>query len=1260
MKHFLKLTKLCFILLAICNIAQAQTNRHSYVPGELIVKFMEDKTAAKTNHLATKMEAKVVKTMPTLGIELWKIDQNNAKSDILELVEQYKDHPDIDFIEPNYLYSIDGLEATDDPKFNQQWSLHNTGEIEGSLDDADIDAPEAWEIQSDSSTIVIGILDTGIDWQHPDLTDNIWQNLGEDADGDGHVLEYIDGKWVFDPEDLDTIDNDNNGYVDDLIGWNFVDDNNKPFDYEKQAAGKFVQAHGTHVAGIIAASHNDIGVAGVAPNVKIAPLKFMNDNKNPSGEGKHAVEALNYAVNMGMQISNNSWGGGVQMDAIKLAIRNAGNNNHLFVASAGNEGKERINFPADFGYGNVISVANTNKADSLSETSNYNFQYVDIAAPGESILSCLPLQKYGYMSGTSMATPLVAGASAILWQKQLDLLGIVKYQNIKQLLLDNVDVTPHLLDKSYSGGRLNLHKSLVATLDTNYAYYRAQDSLNLISIYNALNGPNWEGYQGGLEVWDLYNKPINEWAGVDLDEFGRISSLLIKFKNLSGTIPPEIGNLTELRSIGINQGPGIYSFSNRSFNTITQSNIIDPYINKTEHIGFLGGYKNVTGAIPNEIGNLTKLRSLALEGLNLTGELPIEITNLKQLLYLNLGGNQLSGIIPPQLAKLTKLSGLNLYLNKLSGTIPIEISNLKNLSVLNLFYNQLEGSIPGSIASLPLWHIDLGHNNFEGKIPIELGTFQHLHSLSLDYNNLTGAIPPNLGRLVGVNLDLNLSNNQLSGCYDPSLILTGPNVLNEYGLPCSYDLRCKQYLNSQISDGNNFDAPWEDFVETEAGSCWASENTKVWPGDLNNDGQVGRDDIIFYGLAKGNTGPTRESAPEYGIEINNVGNTNWEAQLCPRWDKYIFGIDCKHQDANGDGIVDTLDYLTVLGNMGSKNPDYKESGHLRYVSEGFELVLEPIDDSAIGTTRAYNLFLKKLDDSQTSIYGISSTIKFNTALKDATIDFSNSCLDTLHSYKNFDKEKSTLEFALTQIDNVNINCQDALARIIISMEDTLPDTGGEFISFKVEAISSQANATAGREINETIGATAYSSFSINSSENSDLGINLSLKPQTCFKNGVALANVYGGRAPYQFLWSTGQTTQEIENLNAGSYTLTITDANNATIVIPFEIENEIILEYDKNGDLVGCEVETEIIEIEVEIETPCPDYIDFDENIDDGTNHIMESGTYQASKNIETNAKILTNEEVQLKAGEKITLKPGFSAENNTRLDIEIEDCIEQ
>ena len=288
----------------------------------------------------------------------------------------------------NYLMTTQVV--PNDPLFGSTWGMNNTA---SQLND--IDAPQAWDIYTGDPNYRVAVIDTGIDFNHPDLQGNIWVNPGEIAN--------------------DGIDNDGNGYIDDVRGWNFVTNTNNPQDGN---------GHGTHVSGTIAAKgNNGIGVAGVAWNAKIVPLKFLSDTG--SGTTANAIKAIDYCTANGIKLSNNSWGGGLFDSLLLQAITNAGAADHLFIGAAGNSALNidvSLSYPASYNLSNMVNVASTTNTGALSTFSNFGVATVQVAAPGSSIFSTWPValtvlgQPNGYnsISGTSMAAPHVTGLAALL------------------------------------------------------------------------------------------------------------------------------------------------------------------------------------------------------------------------------------------------------------------------------------------------------------------------------------------------------------------------------------------------------------------------------------------------------------------------------------------------------------------------------------------------------------------------------------------------------------------------------------------------------------------------------------------------------------------------------------------------------------------------------------------------------------------------------------------------------------------------------
>ena len=342
----------------------------------------------------------------------------------------------VEYAEPNYILKAIGL--PDDPSFSDMWGLNNIGQNGGTVD-ADIDAVEAWDTTTGSDDIVIAVIDTGVDYTHPDLVDNIWTNPNE-IPGNG-------------------IDDDGNGVVDDVHGFNAYADNGDPMD-----SG----SHGTHVAGTIGAQgNNGVGVTGVSWDVTIVGCQFLG----PGGTGStaDAIECIDYItdlkVNHGVDIraSNNSWGGGGYSQALNDSIVAGGDAGILFIAAAGNSGVDNDaspHYPSNYDSDYVMSIASTDRNDDLSiftsGASSYGLTTVDMAAPGSAILSTVPGNSYASFSGTSMATPHVTGAAALVWSINPDLTPV----EMKQLLMNSGDSLASLDGKMVSGKRLNVATAL--------------------------------------------------------------------------------------------------------------------------------------------------------------------------------------------------------------------------------------------------------------------------------------------------------------------------------------------------------------------------------------------------------------------------------------------------------------------------------------------------------------------------------------------------------------------------------------------------------------------------------------------------------------------------------------------------------------------------------------------------------------------------------------------------------------------------------
>ena len=392
-----------------------------------------------------------------------------------------------------------GLATPNDPEFaSKQWSLNNTGQIiegQAGTADADIDAPEAWNLTTGNSTVIAAVLDSGIDYNHEDLVANRWTNPGETAG--------------------DSIDNDLNGFVDDIRGADTVNNDSDPMDD---------LGHGTHVAGILGAKgDNSKGIAGVAWTVTMIAVKVL-DNSN-SATASSIINGYNYILSLktrmlnpvNVRIMNNSYGGAGALAEEQTAIQNLANNGVLFVASAGNSNLDNDIpsavtpvYPASYAVDNIIAVAATNNQDARWSSSNYGVDSIHLAAPGDDIYSTQLNNAYGFSDGTSMAAPHVAGVAVLAWSYNSG----ASMASVRSAILQGTDRFTSLHDKVITSGRLNAKATLdllrapqvitgTTGNDTIEARLKSGDTTTLEVVVNgavtphALSSVSWLRFVGG-------------------------------------------------------------------------------------------------------------------------------------------------------------------------------------------------------------------------------------------------------------------------------------------------------------------------------------------------------------------------------------------------------------------------------------------------------------------------------------------------------------------------------------------------------------------------------------------------------------------------------------------------------------------------------------------------------------------------------------------------------------------------------------------
>lgn len=511
------------------------------VPKQIILRFKDGTSASKVQDTLKTLNASKTYEFKSSKALLINVPNAITRQDVFAIVTALNEVKSIDYAVPNGVLKVGAL--PNDPEFPRQDGLRNTGQT-GGVAGADIRAEKAWDITKGSRGVRVAITDTGADYLHPDLAANIWQNPGEvGIDSQGR------------DKSKNGVDDDNNGYVDDFHGWDFVNNDNDPMDDH---------GHGTHVAGTIGAvSNNGIGITGLNWQVGIVPLKFLS--ADGGGDEASAIKAIEYAATMGIPIVNASWGGFGYNQALKDAIEAAGKKGVLFVTAAGNNGydNDTINtFPANFDLDNLISVAAIDRNDQKASFSNFGSTKVHIAAPGVNSLS-LGISDNGrdaplvVMDGTSMAAPYVAGAAALV-KSAFPQAGLGE---IKKRLLYGADALTKLLQPNFSqdmfrpdqwpvdsplvkgGRRLNLLRSLETDTMTPGVVSNLQISFSGVSrVEVTFNEAGDDGTEGKASAYVavISSEPIKDlanWDGRKLIELSHVNT------QTPGLVRAEVGGL---------------------------------------------------------------------------------------------------------------------------------------------------------------------------------------------------------------------------------------------------------------------------------------------------------------------------------------------------------------------------------------------------------------------------------------------------------------------------------------------------------------------------------------------------------------------------------------------------------------------------------------------------------------------------------------------------------------------------------------------
>lgn len=815
------------------------------------------------------------------------------------------------------------------------------------------------------------------------------------------------------------------------------------------------------------------------------------------------------------------------------------------------------------------------------------------------------------------------------------------------------------------------------------------DSLALISLYNATNGANW------TNTWDL-EQPMDTWYGVTLNEERCVICLdldgdsncsdvsVLGGNNLVGTIPMDLGNLTNLMNLYLTK------------NQLSGS--IPPEIGNLTNLLHLYFFDNqLSGSIPSELGNLSNLEILHLSNNQLSGAIPATVGSLSNLITLFLSSNQLSGVIPSELGNLNNLVQLSFNNNQLSGNIPPELSNMSNLTQLKLNLNQLSGNIPTELGNMPsLLRLQLVSNQLSGSIPPELGNISNLEVLSLQGNQLSGYLPSELANLSHLQ-KIWLSDNQLEGCFpiefsmfcdinhnftgnsnlynngdfagfceDPiNLCCLSIGIAEQNGPTCdaignillefvnipdgvyTIDYEGGAFEDIEVIDGqatiyfteegtyNNLSITIDDCSSTEnpsvtilpintnilslneinhpetcdaigsvdfnvegyigelytldyswrdgepsggpdfraisnipagshfiavIGDCHfftdtlfvtvAPFCTDVWPGDANNSGQVDFEDALSIILKNEKTGPVRPNASE-----------TWEAQLAADWeDLSPDGVDAKHADGNGDGVVNPLEDLgAVAQNYLKTIPDSPNPPDQLFLLQDYVLVAERSDIQQLDgtTTVTFDLKLKNNTAEILEVAGLGFSTTYHNGAN-PRLESAESGLgienDNLIAFSHM-SDSHRIDGAIGRTDTQNVIIpafEDLLITKFIIDEDIVtldvedPANNSISINFKEILIVN----TKGDQFHLG-GSTA--SFHAGQEEDEPpflepLSIALSATHSiNCPEAATASISPAGGVPPYQYLWEDGQTTAIVSQLDPGTYYATVSDANQEEI-----------------------------------------------------------------------------------------------------------------
>jgi len=672
--------------------------------------------------------------------------------------------------------------------------------------------PEAWDLVKAGDAaepIVIAIIDTGGDWDHEDLLANVWVNEDEIPDNG--------------------MDDDNNGFIDDVYGVSFNNGDDTDNDPTPDPNYSYITGHGTAVAGTAsAATDNGMGIAGAAWNAKLMHVNIFCEEAEICG----ALQGILYAAANGADIINTSFGGPSGVEEIRMAstaldlVTDMGS---LVVAAAGNEVVNNDLYPSyPNAHPRVLSVGATERdSRQLAEFSNYG-QSVDIYAPGVDIVTTLPNDEYTsdecdpydecfHVSGTSFSSPLVGGIAALVKTRFPDISPDELRERLRLSAEDlGADNPLPVYEGQLSGGLVNAEASLQelsvpavrvknwswADSDGNQQIDPGDEVTVNVTFINYLAAT--EQLTAKLVTLESYSyiTLLDAEQSIGVLETGDSTMVTFRFSVANDVAPNRAAHFSvQIRDGSFTDAPDVLNFF-RQLNLVDLVEALHALYRSTDGdnwadnsgwdttatptIEELNGWfgvqviqdwveiilagNNLTGMIPPELGQADGLRNLWLPANQLSGPVPHELGQLMDLETLILSHNLLTGSIPPELGQLSRLNVLLIELNELSGSVPPELGQLSELRYLSLAENQFAGTVPTELSQLSkLESLQLNHNQFTGPIPPEFGQLSDLRTLWLNDNQLIGTVPPELGQLSKLT-ELNLSNNALTGSLPRSLM----------------------------------------------------------------------------------------------------------------------------------------------------------------------------------------------------------------------------------------------------------------------------------------------------------------------------------------------------------------------------------------------------------------------------------------------------------------------------------------------------------